>query len=67
MKCVFVKAKVVTDEDGMYGIEVDLVDSQAKYSSITSDRDEIEKIVKLINNGDVSICHIDDVIEDILG
>lgn len=67
MKCIFIKVKVISGDDGMYGIEADLGSYLKKYPSITRDREEIERIARLINEGEVSVCHIDDVIEDILG
>jgi hypothetical protein len=67
MKCVFVRVKAVPCEDGGFGIEADLGGEISKYPSITRDRERIDAIVRLINSGDVSVLHIDEVIEDILG
>ena len=66
MKLKFIKAKITVDEYGNYGLQCDLDDYSFKYPSITGKREEIEKLARLINYGEVSICHIHDIIEDFI-
>ena len=67
MKLKFIKVKITQDDYGSYGIEGDLDGNSFQYPGITSRREEIERLARLINHGEVSIHHIYDVIEDFLG
>lgn len=66
MTVVFVSAKLTVCEDGSFGIVVESVDKKTFYCGLSRDRNKVEQLVRLINDGEVSRLHIDDIIEDFL-
>ena len=56
----------VTDEDGVkhetYGISFD----DKNIYDISTEKDKVEKLIKLCNENDASPLHINDIIEDFL-
>lgn len=65
MTVVFIRAKIVTCEDGSFGIVVE-GEEKTFYSSLCRDRAKVERLVQLINSREVSRLHIDEIIEDFL-
>ncbi|MBQ3012091.1 MAG: hypothetical protein IJD74_00955 [Clostridia bacterium] len=65
MTVAFISAKITTCEDGSFGIVVE-GEEKTFYRSLCRDRAKVERLVRLINSGEVSRLHIDDIIEDFL-
>lgn len=65
MTVEFISARITVCEDGSFGIVVE-GEEKTFYHSLCRDRSKVERLVRLINNGEVSRLHIDDIIEDFL-
>ncbi len=66
MTVVFVSAKLTVCENGSFGIAVEHDGEERFYRDVSRDRKKVERLVRLINSGEVSRFHIDDIIEDFL-
>ncbi len=61
-------AKIKISKNKMYSVEVsDKNGKTTVYKELSSDEKAIRRFVDAINRGDVSLIHIDELIEDILG
>ncbi|MBE6684576.1 MAG: hypothetical protein E7592_02850 [Ruminococcaceae bacterium] len=67
MTVVFVNAKLIVCEDGSFGIAAEVDGEVLYYRSLSLERERVERLVRLINDGEVSRLHIAEIIEDFLG
>lgn len=67
MTVLSVSAKLIVCEDGSFGIVVEVDGEVSYYRSLSLERERVERLVRLINDGEVSRLHIAEIIEDFLG
>ena len=61
-------AEIKADKNGFYGIIIsDGEGNTFEYRAVTREPDPLEVLVRLINAGDVSRTHIEEILEDIIG
>lgn len=63
----YVHAETVCEPNGMFSIKITYGEGKSEiYKSLTGDTVSLSRFVNLINEGEVSPLHIDDLIEDFL-
>ena len=67
MTVLSVSAKLIVCEDGSFGIVAEVDGEVSYYRSLGLERERVERLVRLINDGEVSRLHIAEIIEDFLG
>ncbi len=68
MTCTKMAAEIEAYDNGFYGILIRFSSGhERKYEDVTTDLALLEKLVGLINEGQVSALHVDELIEDIIG
>ena len=67
MTVLSVSAKLIACEDGSFGIVAEVDGEVSYYRSLSLERKRVERLVRLINDGEVSRLHIAEIIEDFLG
>lgn len=66
MTVLSVSARLIVSEDGSFGISAELDGEILYYRELSRERERVERLVQLINGGEVSRLHIDEIIEDFL-
>lgn len=66
MTVLSVSARLIVSKDGSFGISAELDGEILYYRELSRERERVERLVQLINGGEVSRLHIDEIIEDFL-
>lgn len=67
MKTSYVTCKVISHQNGGYGLELYLPDGERRIiNDVTYDENKISELSSTINRCRVSSLHVDDVIEDLI-
>lgn len=68
MTCTTMTAEIMISKNGFFGIAIRTNNIGVRmYEDVTRDIASLEKLAKLINAGQVSQIHIDELIDDIIG
>lgn len=68
MTCTTMRAEIKESDNGIYGIVIRREGGcERLYEAITKDLSSLERLARLINDGDVSETHIVEILEDIIG
>lgn len=65
MTVTYINARLIVCDDGSFGM---IVEGEGKifYRSLSFEREKVERLVRLINEGEVSELHVGDIVEDFL-
>ena len=60
-------AVIIFEKSGFYTLEVTHKGKISRFSEITTEEAKLSNIVSMINKGEISPIHIEEIIEDLIG